>query len=110
MLTYVILFLIFMPVILWIIAIPIGTVKYIIDNKPTQAHTSPPDAWETYDAYIAEEHKKAREKDYYTALIANLEDVQRIIENKERDEKQLRQLITLDKQIHAAQLKLEKLG
>jgi hypothetical protein len=33
-----------------------------------------------------------------------------MIEDKPHDEKQLRQLITLDKQIHTAQAKLEKLG
>lgn len=103
-----VLFLMLLPVLVWIIGIICGMVKVIRDST-IQARTSRIEAFETYNAYLEEENKKAREKDYYTALIANLEDLQRIIENKEHDEKQLRQLITLDKQIHAARLKLEKL-
>ena len=59
---------------------------------------------------MEDENKKARERDYLTALIANLEDLQRIAERGERNETQLRKIISLDKQIHAAQQKIEKLG
>lgn len=94
----------------WIIGIILGVAKAIRDNmphKPTQAYSN---AWEMYDALQEEENKKARERDYLIALIANLEDLQRIVERGERDEKQLRKIIALDKQIHAAQSKIEKLG
>ena len=97
----------------WIIGIILGVVKAIRDNlphKPPQAPQTYSDAWEMYDTCIEEENKKARERDYLTALIANLEDLQRIAERGERDEKQLHKIISLDKQIHAAQQKLEKLG
>lgn len=97
----------------WIIGIIWGVVKAIRDNmphKPTQAPQAYSNAWEMHDACMEEENKKARERDYLTALIANLEDLQRIAERGERDEKQLRKIISLDKQIHAVQQKLEKLG
>lgn len=97
----------------WIIGIICGVVKAIRDNMPhksTQAAQAYYDAWEIYDECIEEENKKARERDYLTALIANLEDLQRITERGERNETQLRKIISLDKQIHAAQQKLEKLG
>ena len=93
-----------------IIGIIWGVAKAIRDNmshKPPQAYSN---AWEMYDASMEEERSKARERDYYIALLANLEDLQRIAESKERTEQQLRQIIALDKQIHAVQLKLEKLG
>ena len=88
----------------------IGGVAKFIADKPPKPIYSPVDAWETVDEYWAKEEQKAREKDYLRAYIANLEDLQRMIEDKPHDEKQLRQLITLDKQIHTAQAKLEKLG
>ena len=97
----------------WIIGIICGIIKAIRDNlpeKPTQAPQTYSDAWEMYAACMEEENEKARERDYLSALIANLEDLQRIAERGERDETQLRKIIALDKQIHAAQQKLEKLG
>ena len=97
----------------WIIGIILGMAKAIRDNiprKPPQAPQAYSDAWEMYDALQEEENKKARERDYLTALVANLEDLQRIAERGEHNETQLRKIISLDKQIHAAQQKLEKLG
>lgn len=103
-----VLFLMILPALVWIIGIICGIIKVIKDNA-TNARKRRLEAFEAHNAYMEEENKKARERDYLTAYIANLEDLQRIIETKEHDEKQLRQLITLDKQIHAARLKLEKL-
>ena len=97
----------------WIIGIILGVAKAIranLPHKPTQATQTYFDAWEMYNAYLEDENKKARERDYLTALIANLEDLQRIAERGERNETQLRKIISLDKQIHAAQQKIEKLG
>ncbi len=105
----IVLFIMFLPLLPWVIGVPLGIIKLIKDNV-TEARTSRLEAFEAHNAYLEEEERKARERDYYTALIANLEDLQRMIEDKPHDEKQLRQLITLDKQIHTAQAKLEKLG
>ena len=113
MLTVIVLAVIFSPLVILTAGIICGVVKAIRDSmphKPTQAPQAYSDAWEMYAACMDEENKKARERDYMTALIANLEDLQRIAERGERDEKQLRKIISLDKQIHAAHQKLEKLG
>ena len=110
MITLIVLVFLALPLITLICGAIIGTVKYLRDNRPL----APPKAYTSdfapLDALEDVERKKARERDYLTALIANLEDLQRIAERGERDETQLRKIIALDKQIHAAQLKLEKLG
>ena len=110
MITLIILVFLALPLITLICGAIIGTVKYLRDNRPLAPPKAYTSDFATLDALEDVERKKARERDYLTALIANLEDLQRIIESKEHDEKQLRQLITIDKQIHAAQAKLEKLG
>jgi hypothetical protein len=113
---FLVLFLMLLPVLMFVIAAVIAIGKVIHNTIATKRaeramrSISHSEALEQYNALIEEENKKEREIDYYNALIANLEDLQRIVEKKSHDEKQLRQLITLDKQIHAAQVKLEKLG
>lgn len=105
----ILLFIMLLIILPWLIGIPLGIIKYINDTF-TQAKETRLYDFEAYNACLEEENKKALERDYLTALIANLEDLQRIAERGERDEKQLRKIISLDKQIHAAQQKLEKLG
>lgn len=103
------LFIMLLIILPWLVGIPLGIINHI-HYVSTRAKEIRINDFEAYNEYLEEENKKARERDYYTALIANLEDLQRIAERGERDEKQLRKIISLDKQIHAVQQKLEKLG
>ena len=105
----ILLFIMLFIILPWAIGIPLGIAKHIY-NTFAQAKETRIDDFETYNVYLEKENKKARERDYLNALIANLEDLQRIAEREERNEIQLHKIISLDKQIHAAQQKLEKLG
>lgn len=111
MLTIITLAIIFSPLAILAAGIIGGVIKYIVSSRTT-ALPAPPTDFTALEGVERQERKKAQERDYYTALIANLEDLQRIVEkeySREKERESLSRLIALDKQIHAARQKLDKL-